>query len=140
MSDKQHILDSLIAHGFRRTSFRIELLQIFIESKHGLSFKDIKGKITSTQDKVTIYRGIDAFLEKGLIHQVPTTGTSPKYAVTASPGSKDASNHQHAHFICQKCNNTFCLEDVDLPELKSIGGFEVNKSKLTLEGHCPNCP
>ena len=139
MMEKQNIQDLLSAHGIRKTTFRMELLGVFIESKYGLSFKDIKGRITSTQDKVTIYRALDAFLEKGLIHKVPATNNVSKYALCPEEYSEETYEEDHAHFICTQCGNTFCMDEIELPVFKNIKGYKVKKSKLTLEGDCPDC-
>lgn len=136
---KQHIQDYLKAHGLRKTAFRIELLQLFLESKHSLSHQDIREKITSTQDKVTIYRGLNAFLEKGMIHKVPDTNNILKYALCQEEHSKETSEQGHAHFLCNECHNTFCMYDVKLPAYTNVDGFQVVNSKLTLEGCCPDC-
>ena len=137
--EEQHIHHLLSTHGIRKTTFRIELLGVFIKSKHGLSFKDIKSTITSTQDKVTIYRALDAFLEKGLIHKVPDANDISRYALCPEECSEEAHEHNHAHFICNQCENTFCLDEIKLPVFKDIEGYKIKKSKLTLEGECPDC-
>ncbi|OJJ15026.1 hypothetical protein BKI52_39865 [marine bacterium AO1-C] len=136
---KQHIQDYLKARGLRKTAFRIELLKLFLESKHSLSHQDIRRKITSTQDKVTIYRGLTTFLEKGLIHKVLDANQVFRYALTIEENPEDAPKHNHAHFLCKECHNTFCLYEVKLPEYKDVDGFQVINSKLTLEGYCPDC-
>ena len=62
--DKEYIGELLITNGIRKTLFRLELLEVFMQSKYGLSFKDIKERITSTSDKVTIYRALAIFEKK----------------------------------------------------------------------------
>ncbi|MEM6397586.1 MAG: transcriptional repressor [Bacteroidota bacterium] len=134
--DNQNIQDILKAHGIRKTLFRTELLDIFIKSRYGLSFSDIKSKVTQTQDKVTIYRGLDVFLEKGLIHKVPSNDRVAKYALHSL---EEVHNRAHVHFICTECDNTFCLNEIEIPEIKDMPGYKIQKSKLTLEGNCPDC-
>lgn len=137
--DKQNIQDLLVTNGIRRTPFRIELLEVFVEMKYGLSYKDIKERITSTQDKVTIYRALAIFEKKGLIHKVPNTSEVSKYALCPETCSAEEHVHNHAHFICSQCNNTYCIDEVELPEIKAIKGYNIKKSNLTLEGDCPDC-
>lgn len=137
--DKNNIQDYLSAHGIRKTPFRIELLGLFIENKHSLSHQDIKERITSTQDKVTIYRALDSFLEKGLIHKVPDANNVSKYALCPEECSEHAHHHNHVHFICTSCDETYCLDGVKVPEIKDIKGFKVKNAKFTLEGDCPDC-
>ena len=139
MMEKQNIQNLLSAHGIRKTRFRVELLGVFMESKYGLSFKDIKGRIRSTQDKVTIYRALDAFLDRGLIHKVPAKNNISKYALCTEECSEKIYEQDHAHFICTQCGNTFCMGDIELPVVKEIKGYKVKKYKLTLEGDCPDC-
>lgn len=137
--EEREIQDYLKAHGLRKTAFRIELLKLFIKSKHSLSHQNIRERITSTQDKVTIYRGLNAFLEKGLIHKVLDANNVFKYALCLEEHDQETPTHNHAHFLCNECNNTFCLYEVKLPIYKNIAGFQVVNSKLILEGYCPDC-
>ena len=81
--DKEYILELLLTNKIRKTQFRIELLEVFMNTKYGLSFKDVKERISSTQDKVTIYRALTIFEKKGIIHKVPNTNDVSKYAICA---------------------------------------------------------
>lgn len=137
--EKRNIENHLKSYGLRKTTFRIELLKLFLESKHSLSHQDIREKIASTKDKVTIYRGLAAFLEKGLIHKVPDANNVFKYALCIEEDSEEKPEQNHAHFLCNECHNTFCLYDIKLPTYKNMNGFQVVNSNLTLEGCCPDC-
>jgi len=139
MTEKQNPQDCLSAHGLRKTPFRVELLKLFMESKHSLSHQNIRERITSTKDKVTIYRGLAAFLEKGLIHKVPDPNNVVKYALCPEEHSQNTNEHSHAHFLCNECHNTFCMYDVKLPLYTNVDGFKILNSNLTLEGYCPDC-
>ena len=139
MEDIQYIKNYLSAHGIRKTPPRIELLGLFISSKHGLSHKDIKERITSTQDNVTIYRTLNTFCEKGLIHKVPDSNNTAKYALCLPKCTEKPHCNDHIHFICNKCNNTFCMNDTKIPEIQKTKGFKVKSLSITLEGECPDC-
>lgn len=135
----QNVQEYLSAHGIKKTSFRIELLGLFIKSKHSLSHQDIKAKVISTQDKVTIYRTLNTFLKKGLIHKVPDANNVSKYALCQKECYKETHQHNHAHFICKACKNTFCMNEIKAPEIEDARGFRIESAKLTLEGYCPDC-
>ncbi|MGB0523380.1 MAG: Fur family transcriptional regulator [Flammeovirgaceae bacterium] len=139
MMDQQHVKDRLSAHGIRKTAFRIELLTLFMEHKHSLSHQEIKEKIKSTPDKVTIYRALNAFLKKGLIHKVPDVNNRAKYALCLPESSEKSYGQNHVHFICNTCNHTFCLDGIDIPIVEDTQGFKVKSLKVTVEGECPNC-
>ncbi len=134
-------LDNILKeHGLRRTAFRKELLQLFYDSRSSLSTEEIKKKAGATNDKVTIYRALDSFEKSGLIHRVPDKSNLTRYALC---NSKDCSSnnhtHNHAHFICNDCNETFCLDDIEVPVINKTKGFKISDSNLTLQGSCPDC-
>lgn len=134
------MVESLLKdHGLRKTSFRIELLTLFVDSKSSLSVDEIRKNVGETNDKVTIYRALDAFEKSGLIHKVPDKGNMTRYALCQSACSDEGHIHNHAHFICNSCEETFCLEDVVMPSIKKHKGFKVSKANLVLEGECPSC-
>ncbi|KXX69956.1 Fur family transcriptional regulator [Flammeovirga sp. SJP92] len=137
MKNEQNIFDLLSSYGIRKTNFRIELLRLFLQKGHGLSHKDIKEEIQCMPDKVTIYRALDTFLEKGIIHRVPDINNVSKYALTNTTSTQ--SQHNHAHFICKECKKTFCMSEIQIPEVRSKNGFAIESTKLVLEGICPNC-
>lgn len=127
-------------HGLRKTAFRKELLSLFTDARSSLTVEEIKHKVKSTNDKVTIYRALDAFEKNGLIHQVPDKSNLIRYALCQDDEcSTSGHQHNHAHFICDKCNKTFCIDDVQIPIITNTKGFKIKQSKLTLEGNCPDC-
>jgi len=73
------------------------------------------------------------------IHKVPDANNVSKYALCPEECSKNAHQHNHIHFICNICNNTFCIDKIKVPAIKDIIGFRVKSSKLILEGECPDC-
>lgn len=126
-------------HGLRKTSFRKELLHAFYNSNSSLTADEVKTKVGESADRVTVYRALDAFEKKGLIHRVPDKNNLTRYALCQSKCSTDAHSHNHAHFICNGCDETYCIEDVEIPVVRNTKGFVIKKSKLTLEGNCPSC-
>ncbi|NME68545.1 Fur family transcriptional regulator [Flammeovirga aprica] len=137
MKNELDILELLSKHRIRKTNFRIELLKLFSKKEHGLSHKDIKKEIECMPDKVTIYRALDTFLEKGIIHKVPDINNISRYALTKNKCTHN--HHNHAHFICKVCHKTFCMDDIQLPEIQNTNGFQITNTKLILEGICADC-
>ena len=125
--------------NLKKTNFRIELIKLFQSSSSSLTADEIKQKINSTNDKVTIYRALTAFEKKCLIHRVPDKSNLIRYALCQKECSKTHHKHNHAHFICNVCAKTFCLDDIKLPQINNTSGFKINKTQLTLEGSCPRC-
>lgn len=126
-------------HGLRKTGFRMELLGLFTDTQSSLTAEEIRSKVKTTNDKVTIYRALDAFEKNGLIHRVPDMGNLTRYALCRTECNADKHVHDHAHFICMSCSETFCIDEIEVPVVKDSNGFKIKKSKLTLEGDCPDC-
>ncbi|WP_044205410.1 Fur family transcriptional regulator [Flammeovirga sp. OC4] len=137
MKTEQKILELLSNNGIRKTNFRIELLELFYKNKHGLSHRDIKEAIECMPDKVTIYRALDTFMEKGIIHKVPDINNVSRYALTKN--KCENTHHNHAHFICNTCKKTFCMDDIQIPNVQNAQGFKISSVKLILEGECSEC-
>jgi len=126
-------------HGLRKTTFRKELLGMFYNINSSLTVEEIKNKVGSSKDKVTVYRALDAFEKKGLIHKVPDKKNLTRFALCDIKCSSENHIHNHAHFICDSCSSTFCIEEIEVPVIKNSKGFQIKTSKLTLEGNCPSC-
>lgn len=136
MADLDKILQE---HSLRRTVFRRELLGLFYSSNSSLTAEEVKTKMGKGTDKVTVYRALDAFEKSGLIHKVPDKSNLTRYAICNHECSSIKHVHNHAHFICDSCNETFCIDDIQIPSIQAAKGFLVKNSKLTLEGECPDC-
>lgn len=129
----------LANHGIRRTSFRIELLELFMKNDHSLSHRDITKKITNLPDKVTIYRALDSFEEKGLIHKVPDANNVARYALCSHQCSSESHDHDHIHFVCNSCEETYCLDQTKVPTITLPVGYRINNIHLTVSGICDAC-
>ncbi len=126
-------------HGLRKTTFRKELLTMFYNTNSSLTVEEILKSIISKTDKVTVYRALEVFEKKGLIHKVPDKNNLTRYALCNNECSSEKHVHNHAHFICNSCNGTFCIKDIEVPAVQNAQGFLIKSSKLTLEGDCPVC-
>ncbi|MEH0157381.1 transcriptional repressor [Limibacter armeniacum] len=126
-------------HQLRKTTFRIELLKLLGECSHALSIGEIKTRSKGKADKATIYRTLATFLECGLIHKVPEKDNVARYALYYPEDTEEGNVRQHAHFICQACDKTFCMREISVPAVCDTAGFQVNTCSLTLEGICMEC-
>lgn len=125
-------------HGLRSTLFRTRVLEIFIKSKHALSLPDIEDKL-SEFDRITLYRTLKSFEEKGLIHKLSDNAGSVKYA--ACEGECDEGHHHdnHVHFHCEKCGKSFCLDHMTVPDILTPEGYKVESRDMMLKGTCKEC-
>ena len=66
------ISESLKRKGLSVTDSRQKIMQLFMQQKGALSHSDIEKKAGTAFDRVTIYRTLQAFLDKGIIHAIPS--------------------------------------------------------------------
>ena len=61
---------TLKGHNLRITDCRMDVLEVFLNSTHALSFSDLEADL-DLYDRVTLYRTLNSFIEKGLLHRIP---------------------------------------------------------------------
>ena len=121
------------------TDSRVQILGLFYSNEGALAHADIEKKTSDAIDRVTIYRTLQTFEEKGLIHSIPTADNSVKYALCKEQCEDGHHHDNHVHFICDECGKTICLDDVLVPEVKLPKGFQVQQSNMVVNGICGDC-
>lgn len=123
----------------RSTVSRSTILDLFIHKDYALSYSDIEREVAEAFDRVTVYRTLKTFLDKGVVHKVLDDGGSLKYALCNDHCSSNNHHHDHVHFKCIKCGQTNCLDDVEVPAVKLPGGFVAKEINLLIQGVCNKC-
>lgn len=121
------------------TENRTKILTLFINTPSALSHADIENKVGEHIDRVTIYRTLQTFVEKGIVHTIPTSDNSVLYALCKDDCSEGHHYDNHVHFICDKCSTTYCLEDIAIPNIRLPEGFTQNQINILVSGICKNC-
>ncbi|MFT3682060.1 MAG: transcriptional repressor [Ferruginibacter sp.] len=121
------------------TEGRIKILELFLNSEGALAHADIEKKTGENFDRVTVYRTLQTFVEKGIIHHIPTTDNSVLYALCKDDCEAGHHHDNHVHFVCDKCDKTICLEEVTVPQVKLPKGFEPRISEMVVHGVCDDC-
>ena len=121
------------------TGSRRKILHLFLEQTGALAHGDIEKKAGEKFDRVTIYRTLQTFVDKGIIHIIPTPDNSIRYALCKDDCSEGHHHDHHIHFVCNNCNNTYCLDDVVTPEIKLPKGYTAGHVEVVVEGVCKQC-
>ena len=87
----------------RSTPSRQEILRLFLRKDYALSHGDIEKEISNELDRVTVYRTLKTFLDKGIIHKVLDDEGSLKYALCSEACTNAEHHHDHVHFKCTIC-------------------------------------
>ncbi|MBK5270841.1 MAG: transcriptional repressor [Bacteroidia bacterium] len=121
------------------TGSRKKILQLFFEQVGALAHGDIEKKAGEKFDRVTIYRTLQTFVDKGIIHTIPTADNSIRYALCKDDCSEGHHHDHHIHFVCNNCGNTYCLDDVVTPDIRLPKGYSAGHVEVVVEGICKNC-
>ena len=121
------------------TESRKKILQLFLAQEGALAHGDIEKRAGEKFDRVTIYRTLQIFVDKGIIHTIPTADNSIRYALCKDHCSEGHHQDHHIHFVCNICGNTWCLDDVVTPEVKLPKGYSARHVEVVVEGICKNC-
>lgn len=135
----QDTLNILKKNGLSVTEGRKKILDLFLGSEGALAHADIEKHTEQAFDRVTVYRTLQTFVDKGIIHQIPTTDNSILYALCKHNCEQGHHHDNHVHFICAKCGKTICLDDVTVPEVKLPKGFSPIQSAMVVTGICNDC-
>lgn len=121
------------------TASRKKILHLFLEQPGALAHGDIEKKAGEKFDRVTVYRTLQTFLDKGIIHSIPTADNSIRYALCKDECGEGHHHDHHIHFVCTQCHNTYCLDDVVTPDIKLPKGYSTTHVEVVVDGICKNC-
>jgi len=121
------------------TDSRIAILELFVLRNTALAHADIEKATHEKYDRVTIYRTLQTFVEKGIIHTIPTTDNSVLYALCKDSCSDGHHHDNHVHFICDECGRTYCLDNVTIPSIVLPEGFIAERKDVVVSGICKSC-
>ncbi len=133
------VSDILKKNSLSITGSRTRILELFLESGGALAHADIEKRTGEVFDRVTVYRTLQTFVEKGIVHQIPTTDNSVLYALCKHNCEQGHHQDNHVHFICDVCEKTTCLDDVTVPAVKLPVGFRPTQSAMIVSGVCKDC-
>ena len=136
---KNEVAEILKRNQLSITDSRKKILELFRGSNGALAHADIETKTGEHFDRVTVYRTLQTFVEKGIIHTIPTADNSVRYALCKDECGEGHHHDNHVHFICDDCGTTYCLENITTPEVKLPTGFKQTQTDVVVSGVCDKC-
>ena len=124
-------------HQLRVTDCRMDVLQFFLEADHALSTRELEDRLNQ-YDRVTLYRTLTSFTEKGVLHHIPDDSGFARYGICHETCTPDSHLHNHVHFKCTSCGTISCINKMDVPTV-DLPGYFIAESNLILTGCCINC-
>lgn len=135
--DKTAYIQLLEEHDIKPTANRIVVVEALASSMLPQSLADLERRI-QTIDKSNIFRALTLFREQHLVHTIEGGNDGTRYELCHSH-SLDHDDDQHPHFYCEVCQQTYCLDGVEVPHLNVPQGFKIRSVNYIIKGICPHC-
>ncbi|WP_158827400.1 Fur family transcriptional regulator [Mucilaginibacter lacusdianchii] len=123
----------------KATASRLSVLQIISERDAAISQPVLEKMLGEDVDRVTLYRILKTFEDKGILHKVIDLNGTANYAICHSSCSEHAHHDEHFHFNCSNCHSVYCMNDFHLPALAMPPGFKAHTVNLSITGLCKKC-
>lgn len=136
MNNHDDVADLLNKRGIKPTPNRVLVVKELMAAKSPVSLADLES-LLDTMDKASIFRVLELFTEKEMVHVIRDGSRSLKYELCTS--SHHSISDQHLHFYCEKCNKVYCFEDIAIPHIVIPASFHVKSVNFMLTGICPEC-
>ena len=127
----------LIGKGIKPTANRILILKELMRNSHPVNLADLEIAL-APMDKGSIFRVLQLFSEKEIIHVIEDGSRSLKYEVCHAKHHHTATD-QHPHFYCEKCGALYCLDNISLPDIELPPDFQIKSINMMIKGICPKC-
>ncbi len=127
----------LLSKKIRITDFRVAILAIFERFDAAISVEQIEKEL-GVFDRITLYRTLRLFKEKGIIHEITIAGNTLKLALCAQHCEQNEHHHNHIHFHCESCDEVYCVDIEKFPEI-GLNGFKIKELEIQASGICQRC-
>ena len=137
VTDMKEYEEKLLQHDIKPTANRLIVLKALDTAGRPMSLTELEKKIL-TIDKSGVFRALTNFREHHLVHVIEDGSNGVRYELCHSHHG-DVDDDLHVHFFCERCQQTYCLDNVPIPAIELPAGFEVTFANYMVKGICPQC-
>jgi len=134
----EHIEGMLTRKDINPTAMRLLVLDFLLKQSSAISLTDLE-KGLEPSDRITLYRALKKFEEKGLVHSIDDGSGATKYALCENDCKAGHHHDLHVHFFCNTCRETSCLPKYHIPQIPLPDGFKTEEVNLIVKGICNKC-
>ncbi len=138
-SEMTSFKDLLRKNKLKVTQPRLRVLEIISAKDSAISQPELEKLLGKETDRVTLYRILASFEEKGILHKVFDLHGTATYATCSHNCSEHKHEDQHIHFICSSCNSVICLEEISIPPIRVPKNFALQSVAVNAVGLCDRC-
>ena len=122
----------------RITPMRQLLLEYFLQNNITFGLIELENAFPKS-DRITIYRTLKTFEEKGIIHGINNGTGEVKYALCDEHCTPIHHIDQHPHFQCEQCKHISCIDSLVIPKMELPKGYIQKEMTMMIKGICPDC-
>lgn len=126
-------------NNLKVTQPRLRVLEIISAKQTAISQPELEKLLGKETDRVTLYRILASFEEKGLLHKIFDLHGTATYATCSHHCTEHKHEDQHIHFICSSCNSVICLEEISIPNIHVPKNFALQSVAVNAVGLCDKC-
>jgi Fur family ferric uptake transcriptional regulator len=125
--------------GISKTSQRLAVLDILFKATTPLSVNAIRQALEtkSNIDKVTIYRILSVFKDRGIIREIASAGGANYFEMAT------LENPLHPHFSCRNCGAFTCLAPLSFTQAPELilpkDDYSIDHIEINISGLCACC-
>lgn len=131
--------DLLHKHALRITQPRLRVLELISRKNTATSQPDLEKVLGNDIDRVTLYRILNSFELKGILHKILDLNGTATYALCSEDCPEHIHQESHVHFTCSVCNSIYCLNEIKLPPVQLPKDFSMESVAVNVVGICAQC-
>lgn len=139
LTSETEAIQILRKNELKKTPARVFVLMRLLQSHAAISYQMFEKELKHLADRITLYRILKSFEEKGIIHKTFDHEGLPKYAMCHDTCQTNHHHDHHVHFNCTQCNETICMEKIDIPKISLPKGFKATSFAFSVNGLCKTC-
>lgn len=128
----------MVRNQINPTAMRLLILDFLERQSSAVSLTDMELAMEPL-DRVTLFRTIKTFEERGLAHRIEDGTGTTKFAICAEDCNSRQHQDLHVHFYCNNCKETFCLPKTHIPEVELPDNYLAIERELIVKGVCARC-
>jgi Fur family ferric uptake transcriptional regulator len=131
--EEQVLRRQIAVAGGKVTRPRVETLRVLQSVDRAMTHAEVQERLPDL-DRVTLYRTLEWLVSVQLAHHLTDANGLRRFS-----GRILADDHLHAHFQCDTCGSTTCLDTVAVPEVTLPTGFASSRVEMLVRGQCRRC-
>ncbi|MCR4582676.1 MAG: transcriptional repressor [Prevotella sp.] len=137
MKNEETYATLLRRRGVKVTANRLVIVRELARQTNPVTMAELERSL-NTIDKSTIFRILQLFKQRGVVHAIVGVDESTHYELCHSEEA-DNDKDQHPHFYCEQCHKTFCLDYMVVPKVPLPRGFKRHSVNFIIKGICDVC-